>query len=390
MAITTGIVAYWNLDDNGSNNVSLVDSTGNGNTLTNTNGVTLGTGIIAGDAVFNGSNVLQVNNNDPFTSGDFSVCLWVNPSDISNYLSIFGTSGFAINSNSNNGGIDVNNASVGSSISTTGNLSLGTWTNIVVTNESDITSLYVNSVYQASTSQSMAIGANLNIGGVFGPAWNGQIDEVGVWGRALSQSEINVLYNNGAGTTYPFGSQPLYYNNGQYDGDWGNLFNWWKDANFSIQATALPTSLTPINLYGGVTQNRQGSDQCFCDSGTFWSANFGAGLTLQSSGVVNMQGTSILAGNTTDGVSMHDSSQIAITSTVFGDATLRDSSRNHGHILGNANVYYDGGNGQLPIGGAVDGYVDYLEWGYIPPSPSGGGGTGTISRLLKLPWFINI
>jgi len=42
----------------------------------------------------------------------------------------------------------------------------------------------------------------------------------------------------------------LYYNNAQEDGDWGNLLNWWQDSGFTIQATALPTSTNPINLYG--------------------------------------------------------------------------------------------------------------------------------------------
>ena len=152
----------------------------------------------------------------------------------------------------------------------------------------------------------------------------------------------------------------LYYNNAASDGDWGNLANWWQDSGFSTPATALPTTSDVINLYNEVTQNTQGSDQCFCSSASFWSADFGAGLTLQATGVVNMQGSSILAGNTANGVSMHDSSQIASTGVIVGNATLRDSSRNLGHIEGNAYVYYDGGNWQNPIGGIVDGSVSYL------------------------------
>ena len=58
----------------------------------------------------------------------------------------------------------------------------------------------------------------------------------------------------------------LYYNNAQNDGDWGNLLNWWQDSGFTVQATALPTSTNPVNLYNQVTQNTQGADQCFCAS----------------------------------------------------------------------------------------------------------------------------
>ncbi len=42
-----------------------------------------------------------------------------------------------------------------------------------------------------------------------GDNWNGQIDEVGIWNRALSQSEVTQLYNNGNGLTYLNFSIPL-------------------------------------------------------------------------------------------------------------------------------------------------------------------------------------
>jgi hypothetical protein len=178
----------------------------------------------------------------------------------------------------------------------------------------------------------------------------------------------------------------LYYNDAQEDGDWGNLLNWWQDSGFTIQATALPTSTNPINLYNQVTQNTQGADQCFCSSANFWSANFGAGLTLQATGVVNMQGTSLLAGTTTDGVSMHDSSQLTDTSVIDGNVVMRDSSRAFGSILGNATIYYDGGNGQYPIGGTVGGTVTYLGWPAVSPQwfndqVTGGADDGDFSNL---------
>jgi len=74
-----------------------------------------------------------------------------------------------------------------------------------------------------------------------------------------------------------------------------------------------------------------------------------------------------MAGSTTDSVSMHDSSQLTSTSVVDGNATLRDSSRAFGSILGNAYVYYDQGNGQFPIGGTVAGSVTYLDWPAVTP-----------------------
>ncbi len=34
--------------------------------------------------------------------------------------------------------------------------------------------------------------------------WNGYIDELGVWNRVLTETEVQQLYNNGSGNTYPF------------------------------------------------------------------------------------------------------------------------------------------------------------------------------------------
>jgi hypothetical protein len=35
--------------------------------------------------------------------------------------------------------------------------------------------------------------------------WNGAIDELGYWSRALSSADVTQLYNGGAGISYPFG-----------------------------------------------------------------------------------------------------------------------------------------------------------------------------------------
>jgi len=404
MALTDGILAYWNLNDNGSGGVSLVDSTGNNNTLTNDNNVTLGTGIIAGGAVFNTTDSLY--NDSVFTggTGDFSFSIWVNPDGNQNLTPAILSTRNSASPDSAFWGFGYDNITfnevfvfAGSFVVTAPyNVPSNTWTYLTWVRSSGISCLYINGVLQNSATdtnnyfaQRLFIGNNSDTNQSF----SGTLDEIGFWQRALSTEEVNALYNGGAGLTYPFitpATQPLYYNNAQSDGDWGNLLNWWQDSGFTIQATALPTSTNPINLYGAVTQNTQGANQCFCSTASFWSADFGAGLTLQASDTVNMQGSSILAGTTTAGVSMHDSSQIASTGVVNGNVVLRDASRNHGTITGNATVYYDSGNGLLPITGTVNGYTSYLEWGYIAPCPASGGHSAVISRLLHLPWFINI
>ena len=369
------LLAYWNLNDNGSGGVSLLDATGNGNNLGTNNGVTLGTGIIAGDGVFNGSSYIDNTANVINFSGDYSISLWVNYSDlnrintlISNTITYGSPILYLYNGSYYWAGQGLGEiADITDPINTT-----GVWTNVVITNQSQTVQFYINgnaiSTNQPGwydVSNNISLGLDYNLGDYL----LGQLDEIGIWSRALTPTEITSLYNNGAGITYPFNPaiQNLYYNDAQEDGDWGNLLNWWQDSGFTYQATALPTATNPVNLYNQVTQNTQGADQCFCASASFWSADFGAGLTLQATGVVNMQGSSIMAGTTTDGVSMHDSSQLSVTSVVDGNVTMRDSSRAFGSILGNATIYYDGGNGQFPIGGTVAGSVTYLGWPAVSP-----------------------
>jgi len=388
MALTDSLLAYWNLDNDGSGGVSLVDVTGSGNDFTSQGtGAILGAGIIAGCADFDGNGYF-VSGTTFSASSPLTYSAWIKSSLIGQ-----GGSWGQIGADFGNGyrilAIDGDiyfqapNTAV---VHTTGvSYNNAAWHNVVGIFDGTNFSLYVDNVFIGSAAGSIGPSTTfyLNFSGDAGPLGACSIDEVGAWSRALSTREVNTLWNNGAGNTYSF---QLYYNNAQNDGDWGNLLNWWTNSGFTIQATALPTSNIEVNLYNQVTQNTQGANQCFCADATFWSADFAYGLTLQSTGVVNMQGSSVMAGHTTDGVSMHDSSTLTDTSVIDADVTMRDSSRAYGYIGGNAYVYYDQGNGQFPIGGTVAGSVSYLGWPAVTPqwfndNPSfGGAGNGDFSN----------
>lgn len=75
------------------------------------------------------------------------------------------------------------------------------WTHYVFTyTPGGVTAMYVNGRFTGAASQNIAltllwIGA-VQTGGYY---WQGYIDEVGVWNRALTPNEVAALYNNGAG-----------------------------------------------------------------------------------------------------------------------------------------------------------------------------------------------
>jgi hypothetical protein len=76
------------------------------------------------------------------------------------------------------------------------------WQLLTFTWDSNVIKLYINSVLIDQTSalkigsvaNAFALGQN---GGAASNNYNGQIDEFGLWGRALSSSEISYLYSNG-------------------------------------------------------------------------------------------------------------------------------------------------------------------------------------------------
>jgi hypothetical protein len=271
--------------------------------------------------------------------------------------------------------------------------------------------LFVDGVSQGTivAGSSLASGAGFGVGNstiVGGGLYNGSIDEAGVWSRALSQADVTELYNGGAGLTYPFTRQ-LYYNNSQEDGDWGNLLNWWQDSGFTIQATALPDATNSVEIHGEVIENTAGDGVCYCHSAEFYSSSFYYPLVLNSTGLVNFQGTGgVFDGTATDGISFHDTCSLGENGYITGNATFRDQSTNSlgtvhgnaffyeqsynfGQIDGNATVYYSGGQGSYPIGGTVGGSVTYLGWPaaspqYFNDNPSiDGAGDGDFNNPLN-------
>jgi hypothetical protein len=394
MALIDNLLAYWNLNDDGSGNVSLVDSTGNGNSLNN-NGCVLGAGKIGGDAQFDGnSSDLNVS---LATNPSFSYGFWVYLNSYGQHpISDFGESIFDNRSGDTTDGVFLNITTDGylrvcSRIvlyTGTATVPTGSWQYINFVVNSGTIYLYINGSLCDSLSDN---GTSWDSGTLlFGKnedglvPFDGSIDEVGVWNRALSQAEVIQLYNGGAGLTYPFGA--LYYTNAASDGDWGNLANWWKDSGFTIPATALPDATIAVYIYGNITQNTAASNICTCAAAEFHNSTFGSAVTLNCTGLVNIFGTSIFQGTCTDSASIHDSSYFDTTAVIEGNATLRDSSYNLGTIQGNAYVYYDGGNGTLPIGGLVDGTVTYIGWPakspqYFNDTVSGGGNDQSWTNL---------
>jgi hypothetical protein len=197
------LLAFWRLE-------GLTDSSGNGNSLTNNNSVQFVAGKIGNCAEFNGSdNYLSLGSfsSSFYSDSPYTFSLWYNITTLKNYFTLIGcynTGTFNIHGFVN-GDLAVNN-SAAADASIAGFFTTNSWNHMVVSRDiSGNIKIYKNAVqlYNAPAQVTyglvpfIEIGALSTYGSVF--ATNGKIDAVGIWSRALTEEEIQALYNDGNG-----------------------------------------------------------------------------------------------------------------------------------------------------------------------------------------------
>lgn len=231
MALTDSLVSYWKFDESSGN---AADSTASANTLTNNNTATFNTGKINNGAYLvraSAQNFSRADNASLSITSDLSIAGWF-------YYTNFTTDGngeWIVGKWADAGnqrGYLMNTLNSGDTfrlvLSTNGSdfplvsvaglaLSTGTWYHLAFTflASSGAVKFYKNGS-QVSTTQTISAGSIFDNTANFRVGWsdngnadtylNGRVDEVGIWSRELSSSEISQLYNGGAGLSYPFTS----------------------------------------------------------------------------------------------------------------------------------------------------------------------------------------
>jgi len=219
MALTDNLLAYWKLDESSGN---AVDSVGT-NTGVNTS-VTYAAGKINNGAVFNGSAYLTVARNasiEPVNA--ISIAMWVNISSTSNFQMLIAkgenagdTRSWELRCNGTTTQLQMQGRRSDAGFiacATTSSLGTGTWKHIVFTRNGTTMAIYINGVSDTltgvtSSSLDFAYSTDdLWIGQRNGGLrFNGSLDEIGLWSRALTSTEVTSLYNGGSGLQYPFGA----------------------------------------------------------------------------------------------------------------------------------------------------------------------------------------
>lgn len=216
----SNLISYWKLDETSGN---AFDSAGS-NLGTNT-AVTYAAGKIKNGGIFNGSSSKLALPMITLTNTTFSISMWVNLTATGAGYSFFGQGNtgnnnpiLSIGTTGNN--IEVINRDgslVGLNTSFAHGMSAGTWYHVVWVCTTTNSKTYVNGTLLDNTNftANTATLNTTNIGArqrVATDYMNGGIDEVGIWSRALSSTEVTDLYNSGNGLSYPLtGSLVSYY-----------------------------------------------------------------------------------------------------------------------------------------------------------------------------------
>lgn len=291
----SGLVSSWHMNE--ASGTFVGDTSGN-----SISGTATGTTIVAGKfgnaRSFGGSSKVQTATPLITGTGDFSLEAWVYPTVSGGVDYIAGNYGYG-----NTTGIEfykntANNtlyAYVGNQyIAGTIALNLNAWNHVVLTRTSGAGVLYVNGVAGGTGTISSSIGSGLNFTIGNGPdytseVFDGNIDEVRVYSRALSASEISTHYG-AIKTRLDYGDVRFTSSDGAT-----NLSYWMeKDGTFWVKVPSLVVGANTIYMYYGnssATSTSSGDDTfVFFDDFTGTTINTSKWVKTDSGGYISQNG----------------------------------------------------------------------------------------------------
>jgi PKD repeat protein len=213
----SGLVASFAFDEGSGGSVS--DSSGNGNNGTIA-AASWGAGKFGSALIFNGTSSMVTIPDSPsldLTTG-MTLEAWVNPATLGGWRDIIYKGPFdkyvLLGSTPQAQTPGAGGTFNGSALTGTGALPLNTWSHLAATYDRSVLRLYVNGVQVASRAVTAAIEVSdgpMTIGGDldYGQYWQGAIDNVRIYNRALTAAEIQTNMGSGSGAQRPSPPQNL-------------------------------------------------------------------------------------------------------------------------------------------------------------------------------------
>ena len=208
---TSGLVGYWPFDGkymtwSSATVGTSTDASGNGNNGTLV-GFNIATGTVQGNMgqalKFNGTNQKINLTSDPIgTSTNVTICGWIKTVNANNRSAMVGNSKFRFGLYASNSRLELSNNST-QIFSLQNSISANVWEDICAVRSASTTGIiYINGIQNTSGSlDSPVAGTGIAIGyssqdGYF----NGSIDDVRIYKRVLSATEVKQLYQLGSTT----------------------------------------------------------------------------------------------------------------------------------------------------------------------------------------------
>jgi len=221
-----GLVSYYSCEENTTNSTVADDHGSHDGTMVNDeNNYTSeqsAAGQINNAFDLDGSNdyVDVAHTTDHNITGDLTVSAWVfHDTSVGADIVVTKGGGFGLRNypfsmritGGDNVAFDSEDASsIDTLITTTNPVGLGSWCHIVITRTSGNKEIWVDGssivgptaegITATTNTRALQIGRDLESGGA--DYFDGKIDEVGIWNRALSDADIAALYNSGSGVAY--------------------------------------------------------------------------------------------------------------------------------------------------------------------------------------------
>lgn len=233
MSLTTNLVSYWKLEETTGNRIDAVVSSGNDLTEVNTVGYSGGIIGNAASLVAANSEILVITNANQTglsLTGNHSYSFWIKQASVPQYSGLICKgdgyiSGYSLDNFSYGNTMYVNFASASTVYAQWGaanvltSADIGNWVHIVAT--VDIGSATGGIIYKNGVAQTMSAKSGTSTGPISSNTLDfilgsnststqyidGIMDEVGVWSRVLTPTEVTYLYNSGApgvAQQYPF------------------------------------------------------------------------------------------------------------------------------------------------------------------------------------------